>query len=240
MTTDYCKTQSKINISSTYTLTKLPVWEVANPQNLSPGSPGPEMTNFIKRSVNKIVTKLTVCQNLENRLSTVVIRNEQTHDNKRSGRYYFFEGRLHQNIVFWYLSEWISNVNNVKILKDVSSGMARNRSMFDDHATTTNLDFWRTSAAKCLVVMFDVSLSSDLEIMIFDRRPQRNHRLLGIPDTQFDDQARANGSSQMQPNHCKNQPTSAVKQLSLESKSDETIVKNNKKRYRKASKCWFC
>jgi hypothetical protein len=85
--------------------------------------------------------------------------------------------------------------------------------------------------------MFDVSLSSDLEIMIFDRRPQRNHRLLGIPDTQFDDQARANGSSKIQPNHCKNQPTSAVKQLSLESKSDETIVKNNKKRYRKASKC---
>ena len=89
------------------------------------------------------------------------------------------------------------------------------------------------SAAKGLVMMFDVSLSSDHEVMIFDRRLQRNPRSLGIPDVQFNDLARANDTSKVQRNHGKNQPTSAVKQLDLESKTDETILKNNKKWYRK-------
>ena len=174
-----------------------------------------------------------VCPKWKNGISTAMIRNEQAHDNKRSGRYCFFEGRLQRNIVFWYLSEWISNVNNIKILKDVCSGMARTEMCWMMMLHNKKNDFWRTPAAKCLVMMFNVSLSSHLEIMICDRRLQRNPRSLGIPDVQFNDLARANDTSKVQRNHGKSQPTSAVKQLDLESNIDETIVKNNKKWYRK-------
>ena len=85
------------------------------------------------------------------------------------------------------------------------------------------------SAAKCLVVVIKVSLSNDLELMIFDRRLQRNPRVSEIPDVQFNDLTRANGTSKVQRNHGTKQPISAVKQLDLESNTDETIVKNNKK-----------
>ena len=123
----WARTTAKRNDKSTFALliTKWLVWKIANPQNLTPGSPGPKLTSFIKRSIIKLTQILWCAQNEKNGLSTAMIRNEQAHDNKRSGRYCFFEGHLQRNIVFWYLSEWISNVNNIKILKDVCSGMAR-------------------------------------------------------------------------------------------------------------------
>ena len=89
-------------------------------------------------------------------------------------------------------------MNNIKILKDVRSRIARYESLLDGHVAKEMYDFWRTSAAKCWFVKFNVSLSSSLKVMIFDRRLRRNPRLLEIPDVRFNDQALVNDTSEIQ------------------------------------------
>ena len=150
------------------------------------------MTRFIKRSINKNDTILRACQKWKIRASDAAIRNEQAHNNKCSGNCWILEAPLQRNIDLWCLPEWISNKKNIKILKDVRSGMARYERLSYDHVATEMCDFWRTSAAKCWFVKFNVSLSSSLKVMNFDRRPQWNPRLLEIPDVKLSDQARAN------------------------------------------------
>ena len=65
-----------------------------------PRVPRAKNDKFYKEKYNKTDTNLMVCPKWKNGLSTAMIRNEQAHDNKRSGRYCFFEGRLQRNIVF--------------------------------------------------------------------------------------------------------------------------------------------
>ena len=85
-------------------------------------------------------------------------------------------------------------MNNILILKDVRNGIAGYESLLDGHVANEMYDFGRTSAAKCWLVKFNVSLSSSLKVMNFDRRPQWNPRLLEIPDVKLSDQARANAT----------------------------------------------